>query len=86
MLNKVLETPLIAACRLNYYNIAKILIDHKANINNRYDANGETAIFHSVRNGSKILTKYLLNNKACITYTNKNGQTPLALAKVVNNR
>jgi len=86
MLNKVLETPLIAACRLNYYNIAKILIDHKANINNRYDANGETAIFHSIRNGSKILTKYLLNNKACITYTNKNGQTPLALAKVVNNK
>ncbi|KAL6624151.1 ankyrin repeat-containing domain protein [Neocallimastix sp. 'constans'] len=86
MLNKVLETPLIAACRLNYYNVAKILIDHKANINNRYDANGETAIFHSVRNGSKILTKYLLNNKACITYTNKNGQTPLALAKVINNK
>jgi len=86
MLNKVLETPLIAACRLNYYNVAKILIDHKANINNRYDANGETAIFHSVRNGSKILTKYLLNNKACITYKNKNSQTPLALAKVVNNR
>jgi len=86
MLNKVLETPLIAACRLNYYNVAKILIDHKANINNRYDANGETAIFHSVRNGSKILTKYLLNNKACITYTNKNGQTPLALAKDGNNK
>jgi len=86
MLNKVLETPLIAACRLNYYNVAKILIDHNANINNRYDANGETAIFHSVRNGSKILTKYLLNNKACITYTNKNGQTPLALAKVINNK
>jgi len=86
MLNKVLETPLIAACRLNYYNVAKILIDHKANINNRYDANGETAIFHSVRNGSKILTKYLLNNKACITYTNKSGQTPLTLAKIVNNK
>jgi len=86
MLNRVLETPLIAACRLNYYNVAKILIDHKANINNRYDANGETAIFHSVRNGSKILTKYLLNNKACITYTNKNGQNPLALAKVINNK
>lgn len=85
-LNKCLETPLIAACRLNYYNIAKILIDHKANINNRYDANGETAIFHSIRNGSKILTKYLLNNKAIITYTNKNGQTPLALAKVINNK
>jgi len=86
MLNKALETPLIAACRLNYYNIAKILIDHNANINNRYDANGETAIFHSIRNGSKILTKYLLNNKACITYTNKNGQTPYTLAKEVNNK
>jgi len=86
MLNKVLETPLIAACRLNYYNIAKILIDRNANINNRYDANGETALFHSIRNGSKILTKYLLNKKACITYINKNGQTPMDLAIECDNK
>ncbi|ORX80588.1 ankyrin [Anaeromyces robustus] len=80
-LNAQLETPLIAACRMNNYKVAKILLDHKAIINKRYDLNGETAIFHSIRNNNKKLTSLLLENEASVAFKNKNGKSPLAIAK-----
>jgi len=80
-LNVQLETPLIAACRMNNYKIAKILLDNKAIINKRYDLNGETAIFHSIRNNNKKLTSLLLENEASVSFKNKNGKSPLNIAK-----
>ncbi|ORY39709.1 ankyrin [Neocallimastix californiae] len=80
-LNVQLETPLIAACRMNNYKIAKILLDNKAIINKRYDMNGETAIFHSIRNNNKKLTGLLLDNEAYVSFKNKSGKSPLAIAK-----
>ena len=80
-LNVQLETPLIAACRMNNYKIAKILIEHHAIINKRYDLNGETAIFHSIRNNNKKLTSLLLENEASVSFKNKNGKSPLNIAR-----
>jgi ankyrin repeat protein len=80
-LNVQLETPLIAACRMNNYKIAKILVENEAIINKRYDLNGETAIFHAIRNNNRKLTSLLLEHEASIAFKNKNGKSPLSIAK-----
>ncbi|ORX53883.1 ankyrin [Piromyces finnis] len=80
-LNVQLETPLIAACRMNNFKIAKILLENEAIINKRYDLNGETALFHAVRNNNRKLASLLLDYEASISFKNKNGKSPLTIAK-----
>jgi len=61
---------------MDFYYIAKLLLDHGANINER-DAEGNTPLHYAASNHSPELVELLLKRGADVLARNKNGQTPL---------
>ena len=79
---KITETPLHMACYYNYYDIVKLLIDNKADMNIQNSA-GDTPL-HKALSGYNIdnrIIKYLVKNGADVTIKNNKGLSPIDMAK-----
>ncbi|XP_062612179.1 uncharacterized protein LOC134273967 [Saccostrea cucullata] len=66
-----LQKPLALACSLSAFEIAKLLLEEGASINER-NSNGETPLFLSVKNDSEEFTSLLLKKGPLINENTKN--------------
>ena len=78
------ETAISIAARLDHYDIAKVLIDHGANINLSLRSFIWFPIFNAVEAEKPDLTSLLIENGSYINVKNFNGLTPLRHAIVHN--
>lgn len=76
---KCLDTALLLASQGGFDLVAKLLIDHGANINAQ-DERGWTALHFAARCGHKQLAKLLLNDKADHRLCDTDGSTALDVA------
>ena len=76
-------TPLIFATYFDKDDIAKILIDHNADVDAR-DASGNTALIGVAFKGNVEIAGFLIENGADINATNKKGISPLIFAVMYN--
>jgi ankyrin repeat protein len=76
-------TPLIAACAWGQPEITRLLLGHpsvKASINRRND-DGQTALWMACKRGRVAKVRALLENGADLTVADREGITPMAIAK-----
>lgn len=73
------STPLKRACRLNNYEMVKLLVENGADIDKEISWGGDTAFILSLGNGDFTIPKYLLSNGANINKRTEDefGMTPL---------
>jgi len=76
-------TPLIFATYFDKDDIAKILIDHNADVDGR-DASGNTALIGVAFKGNVEIAGFLIEKGAAVEATNKKGATPLIFAAMYN--
>lgn len=76
-------TPLIFATYFDNKEAAKVLLDHKANIDAQ-DGTGNTALIGVCFKGNLELVDLLLNHGAAINVKNNLGTTPLIFAAMYN--
>ncbi|MGD9503731.1 MAG: ankyrin repeat domain-containing protein [Syntrophobacteraceae bacterium] len=74
-------TPLMMACIGGNYDVAKLLIQQKCDVNAR-DEDGESALLYSIKDGRLNLVKLLLKNGARINSKDAYGRTPLMIATI----
>uniref|UniRef100_A0A1I7V877 ANK_REP_REGION domain-containing protein n=4 Tax=Loa loa TaxID=7209 RepID=A0A1I7V877_LOALO len=72
-------SPLMEACALGHFGVAKILLEHHARVD-VFDENGRTALHLAAANGHLKLTQLLLTSKAFVNSKSKTGEAPLHLA------
>ncbi|VDM95657.1 unnamed protein product, partial [Thelazia callipaeda] len=72
-------SPLMEACALGHFGVAKILLHHHARVD-VFDENGRTALHLAAANGHLELTHLLLTSKAFVNSKSKTGEAPLHLA------
>ena len=79
-------TPLMRSVQMNNLKKAFALLQEGAEVNTRNDQNGYTALHYAVElNGSSLkFVKLLLSYQASMEIKNKDGQTPLQLAKTLS--
>jgi len=80
------NTPLILACQNDSINVAKLLVDHGADVNARNSIDQTSALPVTINNCNYSLMKYLLDHQANIDIVNVRGETPLILACKINNK
>lgn len=73
------ETALTLACGHKYYDLAKLLLDYGANIEQK-DNMGRTPLMTAANRDSKETVKFLLDNNANIETLIYTRDTPLTLA------
>ncbi|XP_026782478.3 ankyrin repeat and EF-hand domain-containing protein 1-like [Pangasianodon hypophthalmus] len=73
------KTPLMTACIIGNYQMARFLISHGANVN-MYDQFQWTALHHACFAGHADIVKLLLEHSAVVDATTSNGVTPLMRA------
>lgn len=73
------ETPLIYSCKSNKEDVAKLLIDNKANIN-IYDDFNDSPLMWSAYKGNLSLVKYLVENGADVNHKYRDGKNALMWA------
>ncbi len=78
--NKKDETPLWNAIKFEYFEMAKLLLRHEANINFQQQSTGNTPLHCAAFNGRLTTLKFILDNGGDIHLKNKNGDTPLLIA------
>lgn len=78
--NSFKVAPLHSACAISAFDIAKLLIDHGADVNAK-QMQGVTPLHSAAHNGQTRLAKFLIDNGAEINAKMENGQTPLFMAK-----
>jgi hypothetical protein len=76
-------TPLMKAAANGYLEIIDMLIKYGADVN-KYDKDGDTALFASIHRGHLDSTLKLIELGAQINHKNKNGDLPLTVAVVYN--
>jgi len=76
---------LVYAMRFKKYNIAKFLIENKADINLVAKDRNSTALIEACSQNNEDMVKYLLENGADPNKVNKNGQTALIIASGESN-
>jgi ankyrin repeat protein len=74
-------TPLMMACIGGHYDVAKLLIQQKCDVNAR-DEDGESALLYSIKEGRLNLVKLLIKNGARINSKDAYGRTPLMIATI----
>ena len=70
------RTPLYWACINNYTEVAKLLLEHGADVNFK-DKNGKFPLYEACYNDNIELAKLLLEHGADVNSKNKYGRTPL---------
>ncbi len=85
-LNPYGGTAIMFAARAGHTEIAKLLIDAKANLNIQGRYAGTTALMWAAQYGSTDIVKLLIEAKANVNLKNKHGQTALTLANENGNR
>ena len=78
------RTPLMVSSYLNDYQLAKLLLEHKANPNIK-TSEGLTALHYAAKSCPGEFAELLIEYGADISIKDKNGQTPLAVAKKEKN-
>lgn len=73
-------TPLQSAAAAREVAIARLLIEHGAEVNVQQPESGFTALHEAAANGDLAFAKLLLEHKADLNAKMTNGKTPLALA------
>lgn len=73
------STPLIEACSRGNFEIAKLLIENKAQVN-KCDPNRQSAFYHCCRGGFLELGKYLISVGCEYSTTDLFGRSPLWIA------
>jgi ankyrin repeat protein len=77
--NQFKVAPIHSACAASGYEIAKILIEFKADVNAK-QMQGVTPLHSAAHNGNKQLVQLLIESGASLNSIMDNGQTPLSLA------
>ena len=72
-------TPLLRACKLGFTQIARILLDNGAMVEDR-DENGNTCLHYAAMDNNTELVQLLLNCCARTFVRNNNGQLPIDVA------
>lgn len=78
--NRLGETPLMLAAINNHVELAKVLIEHGADVNRA----GWTPLHYAAANGHRDMIRLLLENDAYIDSESSNGTTPLMMAASSN--
>lgn len=78
-----LRTCLIHACLLGYYEIARLLIDFNAHVND-VDSVGRSALFWACSQGHKDLVELLLSSGADINSQDNDGMAPIHVTAIFN--
>lgn len=79
-------TPLLWACQSGHLEVVKLLVENKANMDYQSSIDGRTALILSINKGFNSIALYLLDQGANPNLTLKNGQTPLQIAKQLNDQ
>lgn len=66
-------------------DVIRFLVRRGARINS-HDENGDTPLIIAVKNGKRLVAKHLIDSKADVNVSSKDGVTPLATAKQINNQ
>lgn len=74
-----LYTPLMIASKKGYFDIAKLLLDAKASINNQ-SKTGETALILAASNHNRDIVRLLIDNGADVNIRDSSGNTALTIA------
>ena len=81
--NQFKVAPIHSACAISHFDIAKLLIEHGADVNAR-QMQGVTPLHSAAHNGQAKLSKLLIDSGADINAKMENGQTPLFMANEKN--
>lgn len=81
--NQFKVAPIHSACAISHFDIAKLLIEHGADINTK-QMHGVTPLHSAAHNGQEKLAKFLIDNGADINAKMDNGNTPLFMANEKN--
>lgn len=65
-------------------DVIRFLMLKGANANS-HDQNGNTPLIIAIRNEQRLIAKHLIANNADVNFAAANGQSPLAVAKQINN-
>lgn len=84
-LNKLDDTALILATSVNDNNTMKLALEKDVTLINKANKEGKTALLEAARHGSIETVKILLSAGADKQMKNKNGKTPLDIAKKTQN-
>ena len=84
--DNVKDTILAKALGYGKMILAKLLLEHGANINNNTCHTGDTYLIHAVYINKLNIVNFLLNNGADINLKNYRGATALDIAKKLDNR
>lgn len=77
--NQFKVAPIHSACAISNYNITKLLIQHRADVNAK-QMQGVTPLHSAAYNGQTKLSKLLIDNGADINARTDKGETPLFMA------
>ena len=81
--NQFKVAPIHSACAISNYEIAKLLIQHGADVDAK-QMQGNTPLHSAAHNGQTTLATLLLDNGADINARNDKGETPLFMANEKN--
>ena len=73
------QTPLLVATRMDFHEVAMLLIEHNANVN-KCDADNWTPLMNAAKNGNVALCRALLEKKALVEARDTGQFTPLMWA------
>ena len=79
----IIEQPLIFAVKYNIIKLVKILIKHKADIN-EISHDGNTPLLQAIEDNNIVIVKELINNGVNLMQPNNDEITPLEMAKINN--
>jgi len=79
----IIEQPLIFAVKYNIKKLVKILIKHKADINEIFH-DGNTPLLQAIEDNNIVIVKELINNGVNLMQPNNDEITPLEMAKINN--
>lgn len=74
------HSPLTLACKLNYKNIVKVLLENSADPNYQVKSTLNCCLHYAILKNSEEMIKILIGAKANINILNKNDETPINMA------
>ena len=74
-------SPLLIAYEQHHFDIVKYLIDNGADVNQRIGANRDTLLIRACKYNQVDMIQYLVSHGAKINVKDRNGNTPIELAK-----
>ena len=74
-------SPVLIAYGQGYFNIVKYLIDNGANVNQSFGTRNETLLLRACNDNNVDMIQYLVSHGAKINVKDRNGNTPIELAK-----